>query len=199
MTSYYPYPDEQRDAFERAELLFGHTDEASAYVVDDYPYGFKLRTQIRYWIETNAKHGDRFVSQTLNPKTGAWNKPKRDTYSPVTVLRLDDAGHVKTTGLGLWPHPDRIAHFMERCGDQLNEYQRKQVASLIGYNKAFEGVTFECVNTTGWSAEQHAEFDAKQKVAEQAIGRRVAVETFHAKNDIVREFGFAADAKEATR
>lgn len=68
------------------ELLFGHTSEDTAYLVDDYPYGRRVRTQIRYWIETNAKHGDRFCSQTLNPKTGRWNKPKKSTYTGVGIM-----------------------------------------------------------------------------------------------------------------
>ena len=32
--------------------ISGHTDEKTAYVVEDYPYGFRLRTTIRYWVET---------------------------------------------------------------------------------------------------------------------------------------------------
>ena len=60
--------------------LYGHTSEATAYVVADYPYGFRERTQIRYWLEHKPKKGWRFVSQTLNPKTSRWNKPKASTY-----------------------------------------------------------------------------------------------------------------------
>ena len=59
-----------------------HTSPESAYVVDDYPYGFRLRCRIRYWIETDPKHGCRMVSQTSNPKRPGlvWNKPKASTY-----------------------------------------------------------------------------------------------------------------------
>jgi hypothetical protein len=60
--------------------LHGHTSEATAYLVADYPYGFRERTQIRYWLEAKPKRGWRFVSQTLNPKTDRWNKPKESTY-----------------------------------------------------------------------------------------------------------------------
>jgi hypothetical protein len=34
----------------RVRLLLGHVDADSAYVVDDYPYGGRLRCRIRYWI-----------------------------------------------------------------------------------------------------------------------------------------------------
>lgn len=80
--------------------LYGHTDQNSAYVVDDYPYSFNLRTKIRYWLEHNGKKGWRFLSQTLNPKTNAWNKPKASTYSEwAGAMFLDEKGHVTWTGI----------------------------------------------------------------------------------------------------
>ena len=79
--------------------LTEHTTPETAYVVEDYPYGFRLRTKIRYWIET-TKHGMRLVSQTLNPKTGAWNKPKPGGYTPLLVMVFDEQGHVRMDGFG---------------------------------------------------------------------------------------------------
>lgn len=77
-------------------VLSGHVSPETAHVVADYPYGFRLRCQIRYWIET-TKHGQRVVSQTTNPKRGdVWNKPKASTYSDFAVLYVDnETGHVK--------------------------------------------------------------------------------------------------------
>ncbi len=49
-------------------LLAGHVSPETAYVVSDYPYGFRLRCQIRYWLEYSPTHGFRLVSQTTNPK-----------------------------------------------------------------------------------------------------------------------------------
>lgn len=80
------------------QLLFGHTSEETAYVVNDYPYGFTLRCKIRYWIETHPKHGDRFCSQTTNPKKigDPWNKPKKSTYDPIMLMLKDEeTGHIK--------------------------------------------------------------------------------------------------------
>ena len=67
-------------------VLNGHTSAETAYVVNDYPYGFQLRCKIRYWIETRKGHGMRFVSQTTNPRWAVegWNKPKASTYSRVS-------------------------------------------------------------------------------------------------------------------
>ena len=73
------------------KVLSGHVSQETAYVVEDYPYGFTLRCQIRFWIETNGKKGSRVVSQTSNPKRPGlvWNKPKASTYSAVRVLFVD--------------------------------------------------------------------------------------------------------------
>ncbi len=67
------------------QTLSGHATPETAYLVEDYPYGFRLRCQIRFWLEFKKGHGFRLVSQTSNPKTEAarglpagtvWNKPK---------------------------------------------------------------------------------------------------------------------------
>ena len=73
-------------------ILNGHTSPETAYVVQDYPYGYRLRCKIRYWLETatkGAKAGEtRCMSQTTNPKlTGEhWNTPKGSTYGQCLLL-----------------------------------------------------------------------------------------------------------------
>src|SRR6516165_4444148 len=63
------------------QILSGHISPETAYVVEDYPYGLRLRCRIRYWLEHTPKRGFRFWSQTTNPKRGnIWNKPKASTY-----------------------------------------------------------------------------------------------------------------------
>lgn len=83
-------------------LLSGHVSPDTAYVVDDYPYGFKLRCKIRFWLEFAPKRGVRFVSQTTNPKRPGvvWNKPKPSTYCRFGgAMFLNDEGHVEWSGL----------------------------------------------------------------------------------------------------
>lgn len=81
----------------KGEVLYGHTDENSAYVVEDYPYG-RERTLMRYWLEYKKNKGYRFVSQTLNPKTKRWNNPHPGTYSDfLLMVRLFSNGHVHST------------------------------------------------------------------------------------------------------
>lgn len=161
---------------DRTQLLLGHTSEATAYVVDDYPYG-RQRTQIRYWIESKPKHGDRSMAQTLNPKNGRWNKPKPSTYSAVLVMYLepqeDGREFVKFHGLGLWKTTEEAEAFIALVGvDNLNEVQRAQLAGVIGLNKVMESVTFT-VREGGFTAEEQAEQDRIKRT----INRGVAVES----------------------
>lgn len=169
--------------FTTETVLFGHVDEATAYVVDDYPYGYTLRTQIRYWIET-TKHGDRFVSQTLNPKVAHehWNKPKKSTYIEVGAMFLTSEGHVTWTGLGHWAEDEAIKHFLEVTEGHLSDAQKKKVAEIIGMKKGFEGVTWKC--TENPSKEERERLDAEQAVADRVIGHRVAVATQDAMQDL---------------
>ena len=125
------------------ELLHGHTSEDTALVVDDYPYGRRVRTKIRYWIET-TKHGDRMCSQTLHPTGGYWNKPKKSTYNPVGFLfRQAETGHVKWTALHIWPGKEKLAEWQPIIAEHGNDGQKRQYAILCGYEKAFENVTWE--------------------------------------------------------
>lgn len=81
----------------KLQVLKGHISQETAYVVDDYPYGFRLRCKIRYWLEFKKKAGFRLVSQTTNPKLSSaemWNKPKASTYSTLGVMGLDEKGYV---------------------------------------------------------------------------------------------------------
>jgi hypothetical protein len=84
------------------QLLIGHVSPETAYLVADYPYGFTLRCQIRYWLEFNKTHGVRLVSQTSNPKKAGlvWNKPKASTYCRFGgAMFLDENDHVQWSGL----------------------------------------------------------------------------------------------------
>lgn len=157
-------------------LLFGHTDEASAYVVDDYPYGFRLRTKIRYWIET-TKSGDRFCSQTLNPKVNGdhWNKPKKSTYSEVGVMFLNDEGHVKWTGVSLYSNEDAIVEFEAATEGKLSEAQQKKLIRLKAIKKIYSKVEFT-IDTAKRTPEEQAAHDAEQAEIQTKINRAIGHE-----------------------
>jgi hypothetical protein len=150
---------------DKVNVLQGHSTEDTAFVVADYPYGFRLRTQIRYWIET-TKHGDRFVSQTLNPKTGKWNAPKKSTYSDVIVMVRDESnGHI---GYISWS-PDYteqkdLDSFLQRVGDYaFSDAQKERIKYGRAIYKTREHITVEIVNVTNETEEQRQEREAAKK------------------------------------
>lgn len=156
--------------------LAGHTDEATAYVVADYPYGFTAGTQIRYWVET-TKHGDRMCAQTMNPKTERWNKPKKTTYLQVGALFLNEDGHVKWTGVDYNGKQEWLDKFVAAVELDLTDLQLERIAKIRGYEAAMRKVKWEVVETTNWTAEQRAERDAEQAKENQALNLMIAVHT----------------------
>lgn len=116
--------------------LFGHSSPETAYLVPDYPYGRKVRCRIRYWIETVAGKGDRFVSQTEKPGTTHWNAPKKSTYVPVGAMYLDDKGHVAWTALSTWASARAIEAFRDAVGDNLLPDQARALATVSALHKA---------------------------------------------------------------
>lgn len=63
-------------------------------VVENYPYG-GLRTKMRFSIDFHSKRGFRSVKQSLNPKTGIWNKPHYGTYSDLIWMERYENGFIE--------------------------------------------------------------------------------------------------------
>jgi hypothetical protein len=108
--------------------------------VDDYPYGFKARTTIRYWIETAKNKDQRFCSQTKNPKNGAWNKPKKGTYSSIIVMGLDENNHVIHNGYHMGTYEDEVDAFISAY--TLTDVQKKSIDIARAYARAQKMVTW---------------------------------------------------------
>lgn len=93
-------------AVPRVTVLYGHTSEETAYIIEDYPYGRTLRCQMRVWVEGPAEKGQykgqyRVVRQTNNPKLPGvvWNKPHKGQYSDWIVLYRDETNqHIEAHG-----------------------------------------------------------------------------------------------------
>jgi hypothetical protein len=96
-----------------------HVSAETAYVVDDYPYGFRLRCQMRYWLEYQPKKGFRMWMQSSNPKRpGTRNKPKAGTYYRFgAALYLDENGHVHAAGLSEYSDVAECAAFVAQFID----------------------------------------------------------------------------------
>ncbi len=135
------------------EALIGHKSPETAYVISDYPYGFRLRCKIRYWIETK-KHGQRLMTQTTNPKIEGrevWNKPKASTYSPILIMYLDEKGHVKTDGIGPYSS-DKLEDFVERWGGDNSEvftpYHKASISLMRAAIQRMKGATWTVTSKT---------------------------------------------------
>ena len=115
------------------KYLYNHTSQETAYIVEDYPWGFRLRTTIRYWVETKkAKNGgQRFGSQTINPKTGQWCAPKYSTYSPIIVMYLNENDHIKWHDLSYYSSKDYVEAFKNEHIDKLDDFQKEQLKDMI--------------------------------------------------------------------
>lgn len=96
---------------EQRTILTGHTSKETAYAVEDYPYGYKLRTTMYYWVESKPGKGDRVVTQTINPKNNAPNARKMGTYSVFKYLYLDEKGHVQFGTLDFYDLDKFASHF----------------------------------------------------------------------------------------
>jgi hypothetical protein len=124
----------------KMKILTGHTSPETAFVVEDYPYGFRLRCTIRYWLEFTPKRGFRFCSQTTNPKRGSiWNKPKAGTYSRFGgAMYLDEQGHVQWSGLSEYCSGAEASAWQERYGEGVPEEGRVLLAKFVAAKVAYD-------------------------------------------------------------
>ena len=78
------------------------------------------------------------MSQTLNPKTDRWNKPKKSTYSPIIVIGLetqpDGRDFVKRCDPDRWGTEAELRDFAETW--ELDDFQTKQLNDLILLKRA---------------------------------------------------------------
>ena len=123
------------------EILKGHTSPETAYLVQDYPYGFRLRCKIRYWMEHHPKRGTRFCSQTTNPKRPGeyWNTPKCSTYAiPAGCMFLDENNYVQWAGLSEYSTAQESITWYETYKDGLTPELLKRVEAWIRGKRKFE-------------------------------------------------------------
>ena len=134
------------DEIKRVRVLHGHVSPETGYLVPDYPYGYTLRCQIRYWIDTatkGAKRGQqRFASQTTNPKRAdePWNTPKRGTYSLMEWMYLDDDDHVQHLGIsefGVSPSLDACIR-LSGIDDQMTDQERANYTALLTVARSYQ-------------------------------------------------------------
>lgn len=122
------------------EILKEQPNENNPVIVDNYPYGYTLRTQIKYWVET-TKNGQRFISQTLNPKTKLWNKPKKSTYSQIILVGLNEEKHITYTSLSLYSLSESL-EFKQKYESFLSDYQKTELTNIIKMSEVYDKVEY---------------------------------------------------------
>jgi len=110
--------------------------------VSNYPWGFRLKTKRRTWIETNKNQGDRVCYSTLNPKTDKWCAVKKSTYGAVYVLYFDENQHIKSLGVSKCAYAKELEEFMSIIDcNSLNLLQKKQLERIKAIQKVMDKVT----------------------------------------------------------
>lgn len=121
------------------KVLHGHTDIMRACTVENYPYG-GYRTKARFWLETatkgQKKGQTRMMFQTLNPKTGRWNKPSGSTFAEFMVLYADDKGHIHPRHANFIYGPKDLAD-LAPIMNQLDDRERQQLTNAVHAAKPY--------------------------------------------------------------
>jgi hypothetical protein len=136
-------------------ILSGHISPETAYLIKSYPYGFRLRCQMRYWLDWHPKRGARLMSQTSNPKQPGlvWNKPKASTYSVFGgAMYLDDKGHVAWSGAHEYMSASELVVWRDHFGGAMPEDAQKRlkawIARKLTYELAKQDGLVKCTMTT---------------------------------------------------
>lgn len=121
------------------KVLSGHTTQDTAYIIEGYPFGFRLRCRKRVWLERDAKKGYRLCSQTTNPKVEGerWNAPKKSTYSMFAVMGLDEQGHVVWEGCSIYDH-DKLEDFGKKYAEGFDADQAKDHDLMVRAYRAYQ-------------------------------------------------------------
>lgn len=85
-----------------------YTNPRTEAVIDDWPIG-RQRCRARFWVETDAKRGERVARTTENKTRTGSNKPKRTAYASRSVIVDGDDGRTYILQLG--------SHIAVLCGD----------------------------------------------------------------------------------
>ena len=135
---------------------FFHTSES--VTVDNYPYG-RLKCEATFGLEYNPKKGFRSVFQTVNPKNGTINKPKKSVYHPIMLMyRNTENGYIEYEAPRLWEGKDvnKVSKFIHDNFSKFSEEQIKDISAHL-FNHLVIDLVFRVRNET---AEVKAEVKA---------------------------------------
>ena len=124
------------------KYIYNKDSFENALEVSNYPWGFRLKTKRRTWIETNKNQGDRVCYSTLNPKTQKWCAVKKSIYGAVYVLYFDENEHIKSLGLSKCAYTKELEEFISIIDcESLSVLQKKQLERIKAIQKVMDKVT----------------------------------------------------------
>ena len=145
-------------------IIYNKDAADNAVTVENYPWGYKLKTKRKYWIET-TKRGDRLCYQTLNPKTGKWCAVKKSTYAGIKVLYKNEDGHIKTYTLNpVWDNKEWLDKFQNLVDvTKLTDAQRAKICETKTIHHCQKLIEVKCEINPQRTQEEQEKHDAEQK------------------------------------
>jgi len=153
------------------KYIYNAVDFDTAIEVNNYPWGFRLKTKVKYWIESNNK-GDRLIKQTLNPKTNEWCKPKKSTYSEAMVMtskQENDKTFISYEQISNFSNIKEVSLFENTHKNHLTDRQLKKICKLKSFHGVMEDVKIEFVNTTSMTKQEQEDHNKKQRSVENYL------------------------------
>jgi hypothetical protein len=146
------------------ELIKEIPTEERPLIIENYPYGFRLKTKIAYWIETK-KRQQRFCSKTLNPKTNLWNKPKYSTYSDLIVLGKEKTTeHILNLGFSLaYSNKEEYDTFITFLNGFETDYIKTFKKFAVAVFETRKYIKFSVVDVTNETETERQKREEKQK------------------------------------
>jgi hypothetical protein len=100
---------------------------------------------VRYWIESKEKFGQRFCSQTKDPRSGKWCKAKCGTYCLVAVIFLDEEEHTSYEALEQGRNIQDIEEFKNQHFEHLDDFQKEQLKESSAVARVMDKLKFKVV------------------------------------------------------
>lgn len=115
--------------------------------VENYPYGFSLRTTLYDYMEFDKKKGYRHCTQTINPKTGVLNKPKKSVYYQVLVRFYDENNHIKSMAFEPTYKTESLNKMVEFVGQNFELFTKEEITYLYSLAVLSSRVTVQSMVT----------------------------------------------------
>jgi len=116
-------------------------------ISDNCQYGY-TRSIKRHWIEA-TKRGQRYCTQTKNPKSGEWNNPKKSIYSQIMKLYKDENNKLTYFSLDYNDREDKVKEFVRVFGGVLIEPEREKLNSIIAWDRGSKHIKYTVREHTG--------------------------------------------------